>query len=322
MFKLKKLSVILLFIIFSGCVENIITIRIHPDGRSHIQFFSKGDSLDIFNHDFIHPSSPNWRSIFTTSTNEDGDIIWEKLTDGFIASNSIISQNISDHSIGYIIESSINKNWFSTTYEFKVTFPKLLDYRGTPLLSESLLTDKMDSIQWLPEALMSIIDSALTQLYKDTKITLPYRQDRLSNHFKNTFAHIQSENLMDELHADRGLFLSRILKPFEQIDTLFISQLNTAMDPYESKLENIINLKDDQFKFRLITPGVVQSTNALAISNDTLKWEFGQNEFLNKPKILEATSRIYSIIDLQKTITFGLLILLIGVGLLYQKIFK
>jgi hypothetical protein len=180
----------------------------------------------------------------------------------------------------------------------------------------------MDSIQWLPEALMSIIDSALTQLYKDTKITLPYRQDRLSNHFKNTFAHIQSENLMDELHADRGLFLSRILKPFEQIDTLFISQLNTAMDPYESKLENIINLKDDQFKFRLITPGVVQSTNALAISNDTLKWEFGQNEFLNKPKILEATSRIYSIIDLQKTITFGLLILLIGVGLLYQKIFK
>ncbi|MBT3961978.1 MAG: hypothetical protein HOK52_07775 [Candidatus Marinimicrobia bacterium] len=319
---MKKLSVILLFIIFSGCVENIITIRIHPDGRSHIQFFSKGDSLDIFNHDFIHPSSPNWRSIFTTSTNEDGDIIWEKLTDGFIASNSIISQNISDHSIGYIIESSINKNWFSTTYEFKVTFPKLLDYRGTPLLSESLLTDKMDSIQWLPEALMSIIDSALTQLYKDTKITLPYRQDRLSNHFKNTFAHIQSENLMDELHADRGLFLSRILKPFEQIDTLFISQLNTAMDPYESKLENIINLKDDQFKFRLITPGVVQSTNALAISNDTLKWEFGQNEFLNKPKILEATSRIYSIIDLQKTITFGLLILLIGVGLLYQKIFK
>ncbi|MBT4635831.1 MAG: hypothetical protein HOB99_04410 [Candidatus Marinimicrobia bacterium] len=303
-------------------MENIITIRIHPDGRSHIQFFSKGDSLDIFNHDFIHPSSPNWRSIFTTSTNEDGDIIWEKLTDGFIASNSIISQNISDHSIGYIIESSINKNWFSTTYEFKVTFPKLLDYRGTPLLSESLLTDKMDSIQWLPEALMSIIDSALTQLYKDTKITLPYRQDRLSNHFKNTFAHIQSENLMDELHADRGLFLSRILKPFEQIDTLFISQLNTAMDPYESKLENIINLKDDQFKFRLITPGVVQSTNALAISNDTLKWEFGQNEFLNKPKILEATSRIYSIIDLQKTITFGLLILLIGVGLLYQKIFK
>jgi len=322
MFKLKKLSVILLFIIFSGCVENIITIRIHPDGRSHIQFFSKGDSLDIFNHDFIHPSSPNWRSIFTTSTNEDGDIIWEKLTDGFIASNSIISQNISDHSIGYIIESSINKNWFSTTYEFKVTFPKLLDYRGTPLLSESLLTDKMDSIQWLPEALMSIIDSALTQLYKDTKITLPYRQDRLSNHFKNTFAHIQSENLMDELHADRGLFLSRILKPFEQIDTLFISQLNTAMDPYEIKLENIINLKDDQFKFRLITPGVVQSTNALAISNDTLKWEFGQNEFLNKPKILEATSRIYSVIDLQKTITFGLLILLIGVGLLYQKIFK
>ncbi|MBT3590638.1 MAG: hypothetical protein HOF45_04205 [Candidatus Marinimicrobia bacterium] len=319
---MKKLSVILLFIIFSGCVENIITIRIHPDGRSHIQFFSKGDSLDIFNHDFIHPSSPNWRSIFTTSTNEDGDIIWEKLTDGFIASNSIISQNISDHSIGYIIESSINKNWFSTTYEFKVTFPKLLDYRGTPLLSESLLTDKMDSIQWLPEALMSIIDSALTQLYKDTKITLPYRQDRLSNHFKNTFAHIQSENLMDELHADRGLFLSRILKPFEQIDTLFISQLNTAMDPYESKLENIINLKDDQFKFRLITPGVVQSTNALAISNDTLKWEFGQNEFLNKPKILEATSRIYSVIDLQKTITFGLLILLIGVGLLYQKIFK
>ncbi|MBT6112860.1 MAG: hypothetical protein HOH03_04560 [Candidatus Marinimicrobia bacterium] len=303
-------------------MENIITIRIHPDGRSHIQFFSKGDSLDIFNHDFIHPSSPNWRSIFTTSTNEDGDIIWEKLTDGFIASNSIISQNISDHSIGYIIESSINKNWFSTTYEFKVTFPKLLDYRGTPLLSESLLTDKMDSIQWLPEALMSIIDSALTQLYKDTKITLPYRQDRLSNHFKNTFAHIQSENLMDELHADRGLFLSRILKPFEQIDTLFISQLNTAMDPYESKLENIINLKDDQFKFRLITPGVVQSTNALAISNDTLKWEFGQNEFLNKPKILEATSRIYSVIDLQKTITFGLLILLIGVGLLYQKIFK
>ncbi len=319
MFKLKKLSVTLLLFIFSGCVENMITIRIHPDGRSHIQFSSKGDSLDVFNQDFIHPSSSDWSSIVTTSINSDGDIIWEKLTNGFMASNSTVSQNISDHSIDYTIESTINKNWFNTIYEFKVIFPKLLDYESIPLLSESLLTDKMDSIQWLPEALMTIIDSALTQIYTDSNIAIPYHQDRLSNHFKNSFAHIQSENLMDELQTDKKLFLTRILKPFDQIDSLFISQLNMAMDPYEKKFENIIHLKDDQFKFNLIPPGIIQSTNAMSIINDTLKWEFGLNEFLNKPKILNATSRIYSVKDLQKTITFSLIILLIGIGLLYRK---
>ncbi|MBL7014190.1 MAG: hypothetical protein ISR83_07195 [Candidatus Marinimicrobia bacterium] len=319
MFKLKNLSLILFLTIFSSCVENIITIRIHPDGRSHIQFMSKGDSTDVFNQDYLHPNSPKWHSISKSTINKDGDIIWETITDGLVAANSTVAPPSSEFSLNYSINTFMSKNWFSTTYKLKATFPQLLDYNNTPLLSESLLTDKMDSIQWLPEALMDITNSALNQLYMDSLIQFPYPQDRLSNHFRNAFSHIQSEMLLDELKVDRVLFLSRILAPFKNVDSLFIIELAHAMVPLENKLENTIKLKDDQFKIRLTLPGVLQSTNATSISNDTLKWEFGLNEFLNDAYILEATSTIYSVKGLQKTITLGSIILLIGLGLLYRK---
>ena len=52
--KLFTLSLIVPLLL-PGCVENIISISIHPDGNSYIKFHSRGDSLDIFDNDFTHP---------------------------------------------------------------------------------------------------------------------------------------------------------------------------------------------------------------------------------------------------------------------------
>ena len=53
--KLYTLSLIIPLLL-PGCVENIISINIHPDGKSYFKFHSRGDSLDIFDNDFTHPT--------------------------------------------------------------------------------------------------------------------------------------------------------------------------------------------------------------------------------------------------------------------------
>jgi hypothetical protein len=196
----------------------------------------------------------------------------------------------------------------------------VLDKYKSPLLSESLLTDKMDSIQWVPEALMNIIDSTLTQIYQMPDFqNMPYEQDRLSNHFMNTFYHIQSELLLNELSENRKTFITRTLKPFPLLNSNFIQIFEAKMKSYESKIENIIHLKDDHFKLSLILPGAIFQSNAKTLNGDTLQWEFTLKDFLNQDYNMTAKSMIYSVKDFQKIIILSTLFLLIGIWIIFRK---
>lgn len=319
MYYFKKLLILSILIHFSGCVENLITIRVLPDGRSSVHFLSKGDSTDIFNHDFLHPSGQQWKSNFESEF-IDKTVIWDHNTSGLVKPNTEIILH-PQSSFPYSFITRVDTQFFYINYTFKAIFPQLLDYSKSPLLSESLLTNKLDSIHWLPETVMSIIDSALNQIYDDSTINLNYPKERISNHFNNTLFHIKKNELLDELTENRITFLKRILKPFDKLDPLFAIHLSEYMMPYQFKIENTIHLKDDQFIFRLLMPGTIHSTNAPIISGDTLKWDFGLNSFLNQPYELNATSTIYSVKDLQKIITLSTLILLIGLGLFFKKRF-
>ena len=318
--KMKKLALIFILIFFPACVENIITIRVHPDGRSHLQFISKGDSTDIFNSDFSHPNSPAWHRETKSTIKKDGEIVWIKNSAGFVMPGIKVRPDSLKQALDYTITSTIRKKWFSKHYIFHAHFPKVLDKYKSPLLSESLLTDKMDSIQWVPEALMNIIDSTLTQIYQMPDFqNMPYEQDRLSNHFMNTFYHIQSELLLNELSENRKTFITRTLKPFPLLNSNFIQIFEAKMKSYESKIENIIHLKDDHFKLSLILPGAIFQSNAKTLNGDTLQWEFTLKDFLNQDYNMTAKSMIYSVKDFQKIIILSTLFLLIGIWIIFRK---
>ena len=68
---------LLILIISFSCVENIISIKIHPDGQSVFRFHSYGDSLDIFDHDFIHPQTAMDQKPKRSLGDDSGN--WEKL---------------------------------------------------------------------------------------------------------------------------------------------------------------------------------------------------------------------------------------------------
>ena len=68
-------------LVFFSCVENLIFIQIHPGKQTYMKFESMGDSVDIYNNDFIHPyESEQWTSSYK-KINDTTDN-WSFITEG------------------------------------------------------------------------------------------------------------------------------------------------------------------------------------------------------------------------------------------------
>ena len=109
--RLSILSLLIALISLS-CVENVISIRIHPDGQSVFRFYSYGDSLDIFDNDFIHPLTTITQKPRRILDSDNGN--WEQTTE-MILEDSIYVFRIEDSlSLGYKYWKDISVSFFKT----------------------------------------------------------------------------------------------------------------------------------------------------------------------------------------------------------------
>ena len=118
--KLFTLSLIIPLLL-PGCVENIISINIHPDGEFYFNFHSRGDSLDIFDDDFTHPITTLYNRP-QKELKEGGSNNWFQTTEVFLDDSVNIFQTARTPSLGYKYESHTQVSFFKTEYDFRMIF--------------------------------------------------------------------------------------------------------------------------------------------------------------------------------------------------------
>jgi len=297
---LKKLYVFLPLVIFlhTSCVENIIFIQIYPDGQTYFKFISTGDSTDINDQDFRHPFKDDITvnsSSYITKT----DSLWTITTEAIYKDSIFVFQP--KYSLGFnFIRSEVNTS-LSSVYNFNIEFIGRTIKDNYPLLYEALLNNKLDSLDWLPEALTIIINQSLIDLENDTtKYNFKTNRARLVNHFKNSFARIKTYDDLRTIQENRLEYIITTLKPFK-IDSQLCIELAERMKVHEDYLKSSLDLKDDSFILKLLLPGEILSTNSMSMNQDTLVWKFGLDSLMNENYILSSTSVVYSEKKIQKT---------------------
>ena len=297
---LKKLYVFLPLVILlhTSCVENIIFIQVYPDGQTYFKFISTGDSTDINDQDFIHPFI-NDTTMNSSSHITKTDSIWTITTEAIYGDSIFVFQP--QYSLGFNFILSEDTTPLSSVYDFNVEFigRKIKDYY--PLLYQALLNNKLDSLEWLPEALTIIINQSLIDLENDTaKYNFKTNRARLVNHFKNSFARIKTFKDLKTVQENRLEYITNTLRPFK-IDSQLCIEIAERMKVHEDYLKSSLDLKDDSFIIKLLLPGEILSTNSMSIDQDTLVWKFGLDSLLNKNYLLSSTSVVYSKKKIQKT---------------------
>lgn len=307
-------------ILFTGCVETLITVQVFPDGRYSMSFLTKGDSTDVFDHDFPHPSGSAWTTKIEKEHVEN-DEIWVMKTNG-IAEGAFLftSRDDSLTALRHPIQIQRTEGFFATRYTLLNIFKGRNVYLKYPAFGKSLQESDNDSTRWLDEAFYYMCSAGIKDLQSDPETTINSDlSERVINHIHNTLARINQKNLFEELE-DKQYFMDQMLRPFQHdLPTGYSTLLSHATDIYEEELELTSELKDDQFQYRVFMPGVITSTNADTISGDTLKWSFGLNEYMNDDYIIEAASIVYSSQHIQTTILFAAGLLLIVLFLFYRR---
>ena len=317
--KLFNLSLIIPLLL-PGCVENIISISIHPDGKSYFKFHSRGDSLDIFDNDFTHPTKTLYnrpqRELKEESSNN-----WFQTTEVFLDDSMHIFQIAGTPSLGYRYDNYILVSFFKKEYDFRMVFDGRKVKSEYPNLFFTIMNSQsLDSAGWAPEAFTILMKKGLEDLRVDGIIENDYiYNDRLVNHVKNTFAKLEDEDVMEFIRGNKETMISELLKPFK-IDQEFPKILSDAMEPHEEDLKGTLKLFDDRFTIKLSMPGQPLNTNATEIINDTLIWNFGIDSLLDEDYTLQANSIIYNFLPFQKLI-LTIITLLLFIFLLIRKFF-
>jgi len=316
-FKYHFLPIIL--ILFS-CVENRIFIQIHPDGQSYFKFESHGDSTDVLDNDYLHPSYLNGWSSSVKIIKHDDDNNWVMTTEGILLDTSILFFHEDTIPLGYTFNRSVSEKWFSIEYIFSLTFSGRRIKENYPKLYEAILFEKPDSLYWLPEALTVLMKKGLDDVYSDS---LSQKQNiwnqRLVNHLQNSFAKFTSMDELKNIQKDRELFLTNLFKPFK-IDPDLPRNLAFAMEKHEKILKSTLDLNDDSFEIKVIMPGQPIFTNANKVILDTLIWNFGLDSLLSDSYTLSGRSVIYTTDRYQKTlISIGILFLILMAILIKRR---
>ncbi|HJL74875.1 MAG TPA: hypothetical protein QGF08_07005 [Candidatus Marinimicrobia bacterium] len=304
----------LIGILFTGCVETIINVRVHPDGRYTMGFTTKGDSTDVFNNDFPHPSGPDWTTHVSKEKKEKDDI-WTMSTQGIIAGSYIFtSRKDSLVALQHPIQVERKEGYFATRYTLRNVFVGRQVYRKYPAFGQSLQESDSDSTRWLDEAFNYMCSQAINNLQNDPATSIEEGlAERVENHIRNTLARVSQKELFNELE-NKQAFIDQTLRPFSRDLPLgYGTLLSKATDAYAEELRLTNDLQDDQFEYRVIMPGMISFTNADTISGDTLKWSFGLQQYLNDDHVVSAASVVYSArrIQVAVLITAGLFLVIL-----------
>ena len=320
----RKITLFLTLAFFS-CVENKVFIQVHPDGNSFFKFESRGDSLDIYDTDFVHPYYlKNWVTEIST-IQSDNKTNWMRITKGIADDSVLVLQSPGGPQIGYEFHQSNISSWYKDTYNVKIVFEGRKIKEDYPKLYNAILTDKMDSLNWLPEALTVLMHKGLKDINHDSlspEKSLWNR--RLVNHLRNSFAKFSSLDDLEKIQKDRVNYLKNLLAPFHIASSL-PAELALSMEKHEKILRASLDLRDDFFIWKVLLPGLPFATNATQTSGDTLIWEFGLDSLLSQNFTMYGSSIIHAKDKIQiyliSYLIIGFTLLIIIIWFLTKKVF-
>jgi len=309
----STLLLVLLLVCAISCVEHRLFFQIHPDGNTYARFESAGDSLDIHDQDFIHPNLIGWATR-KESYQTDDETNWRWVSEGMIRDTLIGLIPFELPQLGYQVNQSLETNLISKTYSFTLELQGRQVKKDYPKLYEAIVSDKTDSLYWLPEALAMLLTKSLNDIYGDS---LSHKQSlanqRLVNHLNNSFARMTTLDDLNKIQNNRLSFFKSLVAPLN-IDSTLAQKITDSMAIHENVLTKTIDLNDDYFHIKFLLPGVISTTNAMEISNDTLVWKFGLDSLLADNYTLSATSVVYHVDPVKIVLIFAGIFILIFIG--------
>ena len=103
------------------CVENIISISIHADGKSYFKFHNRGYLLNIFDNDFTHPIKASYNRP-QRELKEENSNNWFQTTEVFLDNSVHIFQTAASLSLTYKYERHVLVSFFKKEYDFRMVF--------------------------------------------------------------------------------------------------------------------------------------------------------------------------------------------------------
>ena len=110
----------------------------HPEKQTYMRFESKGDSLDIFDSDFIHPhESEQW---FHSYNKIDTTNNWLHITEGSFIDSKYVFIDSGNSSLGYRYEKNIVPSFLGVQYEFHLIFIGTMIKTEFPSLYDAIIS--------------------------------------------------------------------------------------------------------------------------------------------------------------------------------------
>lgn len=302
------------------CVETLITIRVIPDGRYLMNFTTRGDSVDVFDNDFLHPRGSRWTTFTDKEINSSNqDTIWIQKSEALLTDSSFFQTIPSPAPLTYPLVVKRERSLFSTTYKLNQTFTGRRAFQKYPEFAKSLENLDSDSTRWIAEALFYMVTQAMEDLQAQPEIAINrLLLERIQNHLRGIFYRVHEKSMFADLTAWEK-FIRSSLGPFlPQLPERYLPALLKSIRVYKDELTVTTGLRDDNFIYQALLPGQVTSTNADSIFGDTLKWYFTLDDFLNDDYQIQATSILYSARRIQTTILISALVIL-GILILWFK---
>jgi len=310
----NKYSYLILFLLFTGCVEHIFFIKIEPTGNYNINYQCNGNLDDIKNSDFPIPNDRNWE--ITSPIQKKGNSYYFSSNKNFKKNDVTLDHFSFNDSIPYQSVLKHPINIYKTNYlffeiiSFKCTFKSRQAYYKYPSLRNWLNGPENNSENIIKEILFYIINQSIDDANLGFNI-YPIIKNDVNKWYQNAVSTVADSiifnNFEDYLTQGKKIIKSNLMNQTTNIDSI--------INIYKMEADITMNLIDDDFNMKINIPHNIFSQNADTIINDTLIWKFSIKDFLNNDKELYANS--YEIIYLN----FILLLIFIIIFLFIKKLY-
>ena len=85
---------LLIFLFFTGCAETLISVSVFPDARYLMKIESQGDKRDIYDKDFVLPTSDRWNIIEDQRLDSDSESpIFLRSAESLLMGENLLGEN-------------------------------------------------------------------------------------------------------------------------------------------------------------------------------------------------------------------------------------
>jgi len=320
LYKMKKINPLFILFLFCACVEHEFFFQVTPDGSYKVHYSAHGDKIDLLDHDFPIPSGVKWTIHSTMEQIEAESYDYtahssfkrnEKFPETFFTGDSIYLESLLKHPTEII-----HSNWFFwETFVFNAKFKGRLMESKYPLIAHLKTSPDDPPEHWLKEGLAYLLSETLLQTPLDWN-SRPIIMAELNNWIINDLQSVNDSILYEELDYYKNMGLDVIMQPappdlYSEMDSIFKS--------LEDELIISMDLDGDNFNYKLILPGVLQTTNADSLAGDTLLWSFELRDYMNEDYMMAAESIIDYPARQKAGIAFIILLGLLFIGIQIRK---